>query len=577
MHTLPRAPFRLPGPRSFANCALAACIGLAALAPPAGAVGVSYVQSAAGDWTAVDASGRSFSVVPDVVTARFRPEVSDAEQGGLLAELELEVLRANRLGFVDLKLRPGTDPIATANALAASGLVASAEPNTIGAYVAVPNDPQFGNQWHWNEPGDADVDAPEAWDLEVGAPTAIVAVLDSGTEFTHEDLGLGTDGYQNVWLNPGEDVWSNPNDPTTGNGVDDDGNGFVDDWKGWDFPNDNNNPSSFFDHGTSVAGVVTAKTNNGTDAAGIAGGWGAPGVRVMIGEVGEFFPEGSILDDAILYATDEGADIITMSLTVAQTAAIDAALEAAWQAGVFIDCAAGNGSGPPVGYPANDPHVVAVGATDLSGAKASFSSWGDEQGLGAPGAEILTLTIGNGTTTTAGTSFSAPLVAGVAGLVKSVNPSLTNTEVRQILRDTAEKVGPYNYNWDPSRPGHSRELGYGRVNAHQAVVAAMMTTAVTLAAPTSPTPGLSQNTPNPFNPSTTIRFQTPVAGAVSLKVYAPSGRWVTTLVEGALGAGEHAVSWSGVDHQGRPVPSGVYLYELDAGGQRLARKLHLSK
>lgn len=300
----------------------------------------------------------------------------------------------------------------------------------------------------------------------------MVAVLDSGTDFDHDDLGVGADAYENVWLNDGEDAWSDPLDPLTGNGIDDDLNGFADDWKGWDFNNGNNDPSGPFFHGTAVAGAVAAKTHNNLGIAGVAGGQAGPGSRVMLLGVGDFSPAGSVLDDAILYAAANGAQVVQLSLTVGQSAAIDAALQMAYDVdGVTIVCASGNSGSSTVGYPAIDSHVMAIGATNISDLKTGFSQYGDDQELAAPGDDIFLLDLDDGYTTSGGTSFAAPIVSGVIALMLSVSPDLTNDEIRQILHDTADKVGGYDYNWNLGLPGHSRELGYGRVNAAAALAA----------------------------------------------------------------------------------------------------------
>ena len=137
------------------------------------------------------------------------------------------------------------------DAYLASPLVEIAEPHTLGQWSAEPDDTQYASQ-SWLP----SISAAQAWELTSGDPDIIVAVLDSGVEFSHEDLGSGPDAYQNVWLNPGEDAWSDPDDPMTGNGIDDDMNGLVDDWKRWDFANDDYVSSGTSFHGTAVAGAT---------------------------------------------------------------------------------------------------------------------------------------------------------------------------------------------------------------------------------------------------------------------------------------------------------------------------------
>jgi hypothetical protein len=421
----------------------------------------------AGGWVQRDADGSSYRVNPEVISVKFKQSTVRSAQQELHRDLDTVVKRRARTGFIDVQLSSGQDVMQVIEAYRASDLVEIAEPNTFGEYTLVPDDTSYASLW-WHP----QVSTPDAWDTTPGAPSAIVAVLDSGSEFSHSDLGLGTDGYQNVWLNEGEDAWSNPNNSATGNGIDDDNNGFVDDWKGYDFSSGNNNSAGSFFHGTAVAGVVAAKTNNNLGVAGVAGGWNGPGARVMIAGVGDSFPDGSAIDDAVLYAAANGAHVVQLSLTVGTSTAINSAFQMAVDDfNMTIICASGNNAASSVAYPSSNPDVIAVGATNQSDSKASFSNFGTALEVAAPGTNILALNLGNSYNTTGGTSFSAPLVSGVVALMLSANPGLSNAEIRQALHDSADKVGGYDYDWNAGMPGHSRELGYGRVNAANALAA----------------------------------------------------------------------------------------------------------
>ncbi len=429
-------------------------------------LGREYEQKAGG-WVQKAPGGREYPVNPQVITVKFQA-ADRAAQEALHDSLGAKELRRAITGFIDVEIARGQDVFEAIDAYLASGAVEIAEPNTFGTYTATPNDTSYGSQWY-----PPNVDAEEAWDVTTGSPDVIIAVLDSGTEFSHEDLGLGTDGYQNIWLNDAEDAWSTPDNPATGNGVDDDLNGYIDDWKGYDFSTGDNDSSGSFFHGTAVAGVAAAKTNNAQGVAGIAGGFGAAGSRVMIAGVGDSFPDGAAIDDAILYAGEHGAHIVQLSLTVGQTASIDAALQMGHDTyGMTIICASGNNFSTSVGYPSVDSHVIAVGATNQSDLREPFSNHGPDLEISAPGTEIFALDLNDGYGETSGTSFSAPLTSGVVALMLSANPALTNVEIRQILHDTADKVGGYDYDWNAGMPGHSFELGYGKVNADAAVQAA---------------------------------------------------------------------------------------------------------
>ncbi len=409
-------------------------------------------------WVVRTAVGEVFRLDPQVVTVKFKADVSRAAQAQLHAAADAEVLRTARTGFMDVRV--SGDLFAALQRYQDSGLVASVEPNTLGQYHAVPDDTEYAQQWY-----PAVIQAEQAWDSNAGGPAVVIAVLDSGTEYNHSDLGNGADAYENVWLNPAEDAWSDPADPDTGNGVDDDNNGFIDDWKGWNFGDGDNDGSGTFFHGTAVAGVVAAKTNNANGVAGIGGGFGDPGLRIMIAGVGNNAPNGGVLDDAILYAAENGAQVIQLSLSVGQSNAIDAALQMAYEDfNVLIVCSSGNGGGGAVGYPSSNPFVMAVGATDQTDSRAGFSQFGTDLEIAAPGTAIRTTSLGNGYTTTSGTSFSSPIISAVAGLMWVQNSTLTNQQVRELLYQSTDQVGGYDYNHDASRPGHSLELGYGRIN-----------------------------------------------------------------------------------------------------------------
>lgn len=334
---------------------------------------------------------KRYEVNNSVITIKWKLEVSDKQKESLYSAKSVEILRSNSLGYIDIKITPTDDVIQITEDLINSDLFESAEVNTYGEWTKIPNDTYFSSQWNLNQSNDADIDAPEAWDISSGKSPVIIGVLDSGTDWMHNDL----DG--NIWINSQEDSWDNPADPSTGNGLDDDGNGFVDDWKGWDFHNNNNDSRGSYPHGTHVAGIAGAETNNGIGIAGVTGGWYPnKGAKLLIVGVGDYGPDGSILDDAILYAAMMGAKIITMSLSVGQTSAIESALSTAYNTyGCFINCASGNDGLPYVSYPARNTNVVAVGATNSSDIRPSWSNYGSELDVVAPGVNIYSTLLNN--------------------------------------------------------------------------------------------------------------------------------------------------------------------------------------
>ena len=427
-------------------------------------------------WFVESSPDRWFEVMPGVVTVKFKEGLPRAAATDFYGAEGVAQIRSNRLGAVDITVPAGVDPVSFVARLQESGLFEYAEVNTYGQWELIPNDTDFADQWGLDNTGqtggtaDADVDAPEAWDMAVALPDVWVAVLDSGVDYDHEDLEC------NIWVNPGEDIGGDGivMDPADLNGVDDDGNGFIDDLIGWDFASDDNDPDPSNWHGTHVAGIIGACGDNAMGVIGVAGGVGpGTGAKMIPLLVGNAAPDGSILDDAILYAADNGARVIAMSLSVGDSAAIDAALEYAYDTmGVFIVNATGNGN-TSVGYPATNTHVMGVGATnhdDLRAEPALGLTWGSNFGpeveVVAPGVDVHSTTLADTYGLASGTSMASPHVSGTAALMLSLNPTATNQEVRDCIIATAEdEVG------DPTEdtPGKDDFYGFGRLNTADAL------------------------------------------------------------------------------------------------------------
>lgn len=346
----------------------------------------------------------------------------------------------------------------------------------LATLAAVPNDPDYHKQWHHGAVG-----LEEAWEFAKGSPLVTVAVLDSGVDLSHPDL------QDRIWKNAAE---------IPGDGVDNDGNGYVDDVQGWDFvDNDNDaNPVLRGDgfaegehHGTLVAGVIGAAGNNGEGIAGAS--WN---VRIMPLRVLDSGGFGSTLsvEEAIDYAVANGADIINISFSGPNYSQLLAdALWNAHQAGVLIVAAAGNEGDTEQGgdmnqfpaYPAcykgpnNEPIVLAVASTDRQDRISSFSNFGSTCiSLSAPGESFYTTQIhrpvfegyeeayGDGWF---GSSMSAPLVSGVAALVISMLPDATPSQVRDVLVDHAEDIDHLNFLF-------IGQIGSGRLDAAASLLAA---------------------------------------------------------------------------------------------------------
>jgi len=320
-----------------------------------------------------------------------------------------------------------------------------AEPNFLLKPAAVPNDPSFGKMYALNNTGqtggtpDADIDAPEAWNTTTGNAGVVVAVIDEGVDINHPDL------KGNIWTNPGE---------IAGNDVDDDNNGYVDDINGYDFLNDD---ASVYDrdpisgkgdeHGTHVAGTIAATGNNGE---GITGGnWDA-----QIAALKFLGPDGGYTSDAveaINYAVHEGMPISNNSWGGGgYSQALYDAIDRADTSGHLFVAAAGNGGSDEVGdnndtvphYPSSYPNanIVAVSATNSTDALASFSNFGATSvDLGAPGVGILSTLPGNTYGSYSGTSMASPHVAGVAALIKSQEPGLTESQIKSKILQSVDK------------------------------------------------------------------------------------------------------------------------------------------
>ena len=385
----------------------------------------------------------------------------------LLQNYNLKILRKSKSGFVDLELPTGIDVITIAEKLSKERGVELLDINSIGMYNINPNDTHFSSQWYLPKIG-----MPNVWNIISGQSCISIAIIDSGVEFTHSDLGNGGDGYNSLWSNSGEDAWTNINDPTSGNGIDNDGNGFIDDWRGWNFEN-NNNDVRGGTHGTMVAGIVGAKANNSSGIAGVGGGYGSQGFRLISIASGAAAPLSAILDDAIDYAVNNGAHVIQMSLTIAYSSAVETAIQNAISSGIPVICASGNNGFSTVSFPASTANVISVGSTSTADTRSSFSNYGTQLFIAAPGENIRTTKTSNSYGDESGTSFAAPQVSAVVGLIRQINPTYPVNQIRNILSSTADKTGGYSYNWDISRPGHSQELGYGRLNAEAAVIAAI--------------------------------------------------------------------------------------------------------
>jgi subtilisin family serine protease len=368
------------------------------------------------------------------------------------------------------------DVMAAISEFQAQAEVEYAEPNYIYRSQSLTNDPFLTTRGSWGQPyqdlwGLHRISAPAAWDFSTGEGI-VVAVIDTGCDINHPDLS------ENIWTNAGEI----PN-----NGIDDDGNGFVDDVTGWDFAYHDLDIRDSYGHGTHVAGTIAAMGNNGLGIVGVA--WGAK-VMVVKGLRNEGLGNADDLANAIIYAAQNGARVINMSwggLGFSQT--IEDAIILATSLNVTLVVAAGNNSAEASSYfPANSRHVITVGSSDHNDLRSRFSNYSYSMDFVAPGGDnsdnsanriysnILSLRSAAATAVdpmflvgpeylrAEGTSMASPHVAGLAALILQRFPSATPEEVRQVIRRSTDDVPG-----TQTGPGWDSMTGYGRINALKAV------------------------------------------------------------------------------------------------------------
>jgi subtilisin family serine protease len=405
---------------------------------------------------------------PDQILVKFRPDAPRPQIQQTIAVVGLTEVRYHpRVGVHVMRVPPGKSVEETIAALTddvtsegpAGRLVQYAEPDyRVRTTDVFPNDPLFPQQWALHNTGevgctaDCDIDAPEAWQTNTSSCDVLVAVIDTGVDYTHEDLAC------NIWTNPGE---------IPDNGLDDDGNGYVDDVHGYDFCNYDSNPMDDNGHGTHVSGTVGACTDNGIGVSGVT--WC---VQIMALKFLDASGGGWTSDAvaAIEYATMMGARLSSNSWGGGgYSEALRDAIADADAAGILFVAAAGNWVGNTdlmPNYPScyDLPNIISVAATDCNDELPDFSGYGlTTVDLAAPGAAILSTVPGNGYedgTVWSGTSMATPHVSGAAALVWGANPSLSHYCVKAQVLSTVDPV--------PALEG--KMLTGGRLNLNNALL-----------------------------------------------------------------------------------------------------------
>ncbi|MCF8365495.1 MAG: S8 family serine peptidase, partial [Bacteroidales bacterium] len=375
-----------------------------------------------------------------------------AQQG---VELSSVLMKADRGSFcsialVLLSLPEGTEVFEAMKKLEGKSGVLWSSPNFYfdgDPREFIPNDPDYAYQYHHPL-----MKNDQAWDITLGNPSIIIAITDDGVELTHSDLA------PNIWVNTGE---------LPGNGIDDDGNGYIDDVNGWDFSSGNNNPNpnqSSDSHGTHVAGIAAARTNNSIGVAGVSGHSTIMPLQFYGGDPWT----AAVINATFTYAADNGAKIVNTSYNIdfwVGDPVFTAGLQYLYDAGVLHLNSAGNDS-----YP-NPPRqafqqTLLVASTDASDIKSSFSNYGNGIDISAPGSSIGSTFPGNLYAFLSGTSMATPNAAGVAALIWSDNPTWTRDQVAAQLLATADNI-------DAANPTLAGLLGSGRVNSYAALTSVL--------------------------------------------------------------------------------------------------------
>jgi thermitase len=306
------------------------------------------------------------------------------------------------------------------------------------AATRTPNDPEFPLLWGLQNTGQApfygksgtDIKATTAWSKTTGSSGTVIAVIDTGVDYTHPDLAA------NIWKNPGE---------ISGNGIDDDRNGYVDDVYGWNFASKNNNPYDDNGHGTHCAGTIAAVGNNNIGVTGVA--WNAKIMPLkFLTATGNGYVSDAI--SAILYANRMGAHVISNSWGGTQyTQALKDAIDAS---PAVVVCAAGNSglntdSTPQYPSAYTNSNIISVAATDAKDNLAGFSNYGvSSVDLAAPGVTIRSTYKNNQYQYLSGTSMATPYVSGVAALIKSASPGMTKNQIRDRILTTVDRISSLN-------------------------------------------------------------------------------------------------------------------------------------
>jgi thermitase len=370
---------------------------------------------------AVPATASADSVIVKYKSgAAAKSKTAAADRAGL--STVLGIVEATGAQVVEV-----ADARAAAAVLNRSSTVEYAEPNLELKAFGVPDDARFGELYGLNNANDADMDAPEGWDLAgyPDLPATTVGIVDTGIDNAHEDLAGKTVACASVRLLTNRVREGSCND-------------------------DN-------DHGTHVAGTIAAKANNSVGVAGVSYNSNLA-ICKALNALGSGTTAG--VANCITYLAGKGVKIISMSLGGGSSTTLQSAVRNATASGSLIIAAAGNDGDATLNYPAAYAEVVSVAATDRNDARASFSNANSDVEIAAAGVNVLSTKRGGGYVAFSGTSMATPHVAGVAALIAAKNPSFSPTQIRSKLGTSVDDLGP---------AGRDPQFGFGRVNLVKAL------------------------------------------------------------------------------------------------------------
>jgi thermitase len=394
---------------------------------------------------------RQARFAPGQVLVKFKPELGEPLLEATARAYGLEKIdRIPGLEIYKYRVPAGFSVEETVYALRANPEVEYAEPNYVAHILTTPNDAYFGYQYALLNTGQAvgtggprgtagaDMRATEAWDETMGSADTTIAIVDTGVDMLHPDL-------KNKIKSPGRDFVNDDSDATDDNG-----------------------------HGTMVAGIAAADTNNNAGIAGVAWNCRVLPVKVIAADGGGYY---DWIVSGIRWAVDNGASVINMSIGGEDTAdSLRDAVKYAHDKGVVVCAAAGNGNSAVLYPAAYDAYVLAVAATDYNDARAAFSNFGSQVDVAAPGVRIACpvptwfWAANGGSASDApyafadGTSMSTPQATGLAALIRGLKPALSADNVMDVIRFSADDVNSSQYK------GRDDYIGYGRINMAKALV-----------------------------------------------------------------------------------------------------------